>query len=40
MARVAFSTSAETSRFAARKAANRWSKSALLRSRRTGMVAF
>src|SRR5438128_3937896 len=40
MARVAFSTSAETSRFAARNWANRWAKSALLRSRRTGMAAF
>ena len=40
MARVARSTSAETSRLAARKAANRASKSALFLSRRTGMAAF
>src|SRR6266705_1403611 len=40
MARVAASTSADTSRFVARKLANRLAKSALLRSRRTGMVAF
>ncbi|MGY3288076.1 hypothetical protein ACVWW5_000798 [Bradyrhizobium sp. LM3.4] len=39
MARAAASTSAEASRFAARKATNRWSKSALLRSRRTGILA-
>src|SRR6266702_1085980 len=37
IARAAASTSADTSRLAARKAANRWSKSALLRSRRTGI---
>jgi hypothetical protein len=40
MARVAASISADTSRFIARKLANRSVKSALLLSRRTGMVAF
>src|SRR5207247_5304270 len=40
MARVAASISADTSRLVARKLANRSAKSALLISRRTGMVAF
>src|SRR5712671_5973649 len=40
MARVALSISADTSRFIARKSANRWAKSALLLSSRTGMLAF
>jgi hypothetical protein len=40
MERVAVSISADTSRFMVRKLANRSVKSALLRSRRTGMAAF
>jgi hypothetical protein len=40
LARVAASISADTSRLVARNPANRWAKSALLLSRRTGMVAF
>ncbi len=40
MARVALSISADTSRFIARKPANRWAKSALFLSSRTGMLAF
>jgi hypothetical protein len=40
MARVARSTSAEASRLAPRKVANRSAKSALLLSRRIGILAF